>query len=124
MHTSSKKLREFEELVRAQGCCVTGAGYGVQIHHVLGRKGRYNKQDIGGIYILPLHESVHVVTGTHPNAWHKNKNGFIHEFGHPRDLFEGVLTELIEDHDLYGDDEMLKFISAEQITAIMECPYV
>ena len=90
MHTTNKKHREWEELVRATGCCVTGATNDVQIHHVVGRKGKHNKVLIGPYFILPLHKDYHMVTGAHPNAWHKNKRGFIEEFGDPRDLWNCV----------------------------------
>ena len=90
MHTSNKKHRAWEEIVRETGCCVTGATNDVQVHHCIGRKGRHNKILIGPYFILPLHRDYHMVTGSHPNAWHKNKRGFIEEFGEPRDLWNHV----------------------------------
>jgi len=90
MHTSNKKHREWEEIVRATGCCITGATNNVQVHHVVGRKGKHNKVLIGPYFILPLHEDYHMITGAHRNAWHKNKKGFIREFGDPRDLWNHV----------------------------------
>ena len=115
MHTSSKKLREFEELVRSTGCCVTGATNGVQIHHVKGRTYKHNKVHIGGVYILPLHESVHMVTGSHPKAWHKGKRHFIREFGHPYDLFRGVVESL-------DFEDWKKYVTQDQYASIMDCP--
>ena len=121
MHTSNKKHREWEELVRATGCCVSGATNDVQVHHVLGRKAKHNKVLIGPYFILPLHKDYHMVTGAHPNAYHKNKNGFIDEFGDPRELFEKfVLAHLIVEHqdkNIVGD-----YITEEQLEAIRTCP--
>jgi len=98
MHTTEKKYRDWEELFRSTGCIVTGATDGVQIHHVKGRKFRHNKQLIGPIFILPLHMDLHMASGRSPYAYHKNKRGFIKEFGKPSDLFEQCLAK-IEDVD-------------------------
>ena len=114
MHTSNKKLREWEELVRSTGCCVTGATNGVQIHHVKGRTYKHNKVHIGGVYILPLHESVHMVTGSHPNAYHKNKHGFIEEFGLPSFLWVEVLRR-VEEHT-----DTNQYVSTDQYDAIRD----
>ena len=115
MHTSNKNLREWEELVRSTGCCVTGANNDVEIHHVKGRKYKHNKVHIGGVYILPLHKSVHMVTGDHPKAWHKGKWSFIKEFGFPYDLYKNVLEEL-------GFEKWERYVNQDQYAAIMGCP--
>lgn len=115
MHTSNKKLREWEELVRSTGCCVTGATNDVEIHHVKGRTYKHNKVHIGGVYILPLHKSVHMVTGSHPCAWHKDKHGFISAFGSPKELFNKVLDQLCFERYEY-------YVSRDQILSIMDCP--
>ena len=111
MHTVTKRLREFEEAFRGLGCCITGATNGVQIHHVKGRKFKHNKVLIGGHFILPLHYDLHMVTGAHPNAYHKNKRGFIEEFGQPRDLWLKCYTKV---QDLYNIEESI-------INSIMDC---
>lgn len=111
MHTSNKKMREFEEAFRELGCCVTGVNFGVQIHHVVGRKFKHNKTLIGGHYILPLHHDLHMVTGSHPAAYHKNKHRFIEEFGHPRDLWLKCYTSVQDSHSI---DESI-------IDSIMDC---
>jgi len=98
MHTTEKKYREWEELFRSLGCIVTGATNNVEIHHVKGRKFKHNKELIGPIFIIPLHEDLHMITGKHPNAYHKNKKGFIREFGDPRDMFQRCLV-MLEDVD-------------------------
>lgn len=130
MHTSNKKLREWEELVRSTGCCVTGRTDNVQIHHVVGRKGKHNKVHIGGVYILPLNRDYHMLDGKHPNAWHKNKKGFIEEFGSPSILwYNKVLCALVtneytdfvfNDHS-YVDGSQFG-ITADIISSIMDCP--
>ncbi len=117
MHTSNKKLREWEELVRETGCCVTGRTDNVQIHHVVGRKGKHNKVRIGGVYILPLNRDYHMLDGKHPNAWHKNKKGFIAEFGPARYLFMSVMNALIDD-----GQEVCGYVTGEMLNSIMDCP--
>ena len=116
MHTSSKKLREWEELVRSTGCCVTGADNDIEIHHVKGRTYKHNKVHIGGVYILPLHKSVHMITGDHPKAWHKGKHGFIEEFGCPKQLFRSTYMKV------YKENLNAKYITPDQIESIMDCP--
>jgi len=103
-------------MVRATGCCITGATNNVQVHHIVGRKGKHNKILIGPYFIIPIHEDYHMITGAHPNAWHKNKKGFIEEFGLARDLFRGVIASL-EDSGVSTSD----FVSDECIEAIMDC---
>ena len=121
MHTSNKKDRELEEMVRGMGCVITGANNDVEVHHVKGRTYKHNKTLIGNVYMLPLHKDYHMVTGSHPNAYHKNKNGFIDEFGDPRELFEKfVLVYLIVEHqdkNIVGD-----YITEDQLEAIRTCP--
>ena len=116
MHTTNVKIREFEEKVRSLGCCVTGALNDVQIHHVLGRKGKHNKVLVGPVFILPLHKDYHMETGDYQNAWHKNKKGFISEFGLPGKLF---LHKVSEDFiSKFGRDDYVRFVLPEQIEAI------
>ena len=113
MHTSERKYREWEELFRGLGCIITGATYGVQIHHPIGRKGKHNKLLIGPKFILPLHYDLHMAVGGHPNAYHKNKKGFIKEFGEPSDLFEQCLVKL-------EDEDWPIGLSEEELQAIRE----
>ena len=106
MHTSKKSYRDFEELVRTIGCIITGSPH-PQIHHVKGRTFKHNKILIGPWYILPLHYDLH--NGSHPNAYHNSKHGFIAAYGHPRYLFKQVLDKI--DYNLDQDI----------ISAIMDC---
>ena len=122
MHTSNKKHREWEELVRETGCCITGATNDVQIHHVVGRKGKHNKILIGPYFILPLHEDYHMVTGANPNAWHKNKKGFIEEFGCPVKLFKLVCHKIYDPMtmDQMEDDGPHDVLTSDIAEAILD----
>jgi len=111
VHTTEKKFREWEELFRSLGCIITGGP--AQIHHPIGRKGKHNKLLIGPKFIIPLHYDYHMVTGSHPNAYHKNKKGFIKEFGEPSHLFEMCLAKL-------EDVDWPISISDEELQAIRE----
>ena len=97
MHTASKELRRYEELMRNTGFCITGKFHNVQIHHVLGRSGKHNKKLIGPYFVIPLDADLHLVTGSHPLAYHKSKRAFIEEFGQPRDLWRTAYDRIYYD---------------------------
>ena len=116
MHTSSKKLRDYEELIRSFGCIITGADNDIQIHHVKGRKYKHNKQLIGPYYVFPLHESLHLRDAEHPKAFHKGKHAFYEEFGSRQYLWTKVYLQLMNHNpEIYG------FTNSIQ-DSIMDCP--
>ena len=58
-----------------------------------------------------------MLDGEHPMAWHKNKKGFIKEFGNPQHLFMTVVCSLID-----SGEEVFNYITDEQVAAIKVCP--
>ena len=106
MHTTNKDLRRYEELMKNTGCCITGRYDDVHFHHFLGRKAKHNKQHIGGHFGIPLHTDLHLVTGSHPLAYHKSKRAFIEEFGQPRDLWRAAYDRI----DYYIHDDIVDAI--------------
>ena len=92
----AKAVKDWENLVREQGCIVTGQN-DVQIHHVLGRTYKHNKVLIGPWYILPLCMRLHDVHSNSPfNVTHYPKR-FAIEFGEQRNLFVTMCEILASD---------------------------
>ena len=108
MHTSNKKHREFEEQVRALGCCITDYP-AVEIHHVVGRKSKHNKQLIGPWFILPLRYDLHRDGAT---SVHGNAKMFRELYGYQCELFVEVIDKWMQVHgdELPFDQQILEAI--------------
>lgn len=80
MRTSNPKHREYEELVRALGCYVTGANnpLALDVHHLEGRKFKHNKEHIGWALCVALHQPNK--TGYHTDNLHRNGDYSIHTY--------------------------------------------
>ncbi len=87
--------KRWREEVRELGCIISGEQGGVEIHHVLGATAKYNKEEIGHEFILPLtgwyHRENPVLNVTN------NKNLFEANFGSQVSLFNRLL-DLYEFH--------------------------
>jgi hypothetical protein len=71
--------------------------YRVQRHHVVGRKGKHNKVDIGHWFVLPLPFFYHDVSESNNqlNITH-HKNSFTDKFGLQSELFSYMISSMIE----------------------------
>lgn len=122
MHTSKPIHSKFEAMARRAGCVITGATNEIEIHHVKGRTYKHNKVLIGPLFILPLHKDYHRVTAKNDNAYHKNKHGFIAEFGRPSDLFVRWVLVALKNETQENKELMKSLISDSVIESIGSCP--
>lgn len=81
---------------------------GFDLHHVVGRTGKHNKQEIGQWFVLPIESQYHDVNSNNPfNVTHYPERYEI-EFKPQRDqFFEMIETILYEDGSLPFTDEEL-----------------
>ncbi len=71
-------------------------GYHRQIHHVVGRKGKQNKVDIGEWFILPLPIRLHDVSSNNElNVTHYHHR-FTDAFGLQSELFKEMIESMVE----------------------------
>ena len=71
-------------------------GYHMQIHHVVGRKGKHNKVAIGEWFILPLPFRLHdVSSGSELNVTHY-RHRFTDAFGLQSELFKEMIESMAE----------------------------
>ena len=72
------------------------APYDFQLHHVVGRKGKHKKVDIGHWFIIPLPTRLHAVgSGNELNVTHY-RNRFTDAFGLQSELFEEMIDSMVE----------------------------
>lgn len=90
-------VQAWETMVAQHGCIVTGET-AVQIHHVIGRKGKESKFLLGPWYILPLAVRLHDSRSDHPFNVTYWKNRFEHEYGRQKDLFLEMVASLKARH--------------------------
>ena len=61
--------KRWREEVRELGCIISDEQGGVEIHHVLGATAKYNKEEIGHEFILPLTGWYHRENPSHNAAF-------------------------------------------------------
>ena len=66
------------------------SGEAVELHHVVGRKGKHNKVEIGEWFVIPVEFQYHNVSSNNPfNVTHWRKR-YMLEFGNQRDQFAAM----------------------------------
>ncbi len=90
-----RAVSDFEDVVRAHGCIITGQN-DVELHHIFGRKYKHNKLLIGPWGILPICKRLHNVMSNHPMNVTHFRHRFTAEFGTQRSLFAKLLDNLTE----------------------------
>ena len=100
------KVQKWLTTVAAHGCVITGDKYNIQLHHILGRTAKRDKQPIGLWYVLPLHWSYHDVASNHPLNVTHHKKAFVDQFGSQKELF----LEMCYDIKSYPPAEVLAAI--------------
>lgn len=104
-------MREVATWAGTYGCFPHLHKRPIHIHHVLGRKAKQNKVEIGLEYILPIDYHYHDVGRVHDlNVTHYPKN-FESEFGSQRSMFKFMVDDMKQKgYDVIPEDYVIELI--------------
>ena len=105
---NAEQLR-WRELVREQGCIITGQP--AEVHHVYGCSFKHNKIHVGHWFILPLSFDLHDLMGKSSHNITRSRMAFTRHYGLQKELFESLVTRIrIKGHEIPFDDDVMQAI--------------